>query len=455
MRILRRREVTTSRGSTVHEMATLVTPRPQPRACGRTHAAHQAQVWLVTFGSYMAFHWSRKIYSVVKSQMGPGLALSTTEIGALDTIFLASYALCMPVSGYFVDRREHRTLLGWAMIGAGAGCAACGLLDARVSVLSAPPGRGVSFVVLAALYIFTGCCQSAGWPANVAIIGGWYGKATRGCVLGVWNAHTSVGNIAGTLSATLAITSVSWGAAFFLDGIVMLLMGVVVLKLLLDPPVSTALSGAAEDGEECASLVGAAAAGVSAGDDQRLELEPISPSEADDGTDVGDDDTSAATDSTSAGGGISVAQALAIPGVVEFSLCFFFAKFVSYTFLFWLPFYLQALGFSAGMAGTLSTVFDIGGIVGGIFAGWLSDKLQRRAVVASGFMALSVPALVAYRAVVVSADTPLPTNAVLMFVVGVLVNGTYALITTAVSADLGSHESLRGDVRLPCHCLTA
>ena len=104
-------------------MATLVTPRPQPRACGRTHAAHQAQVWLVTFGSYMAFHWSRKIYSVVKSQMGPGLALSTTEIGALDTIFLASYALCMPVSGYFVDRREHRTLLGWAMIGAGAGCA--------------------------------------------------------------------------------------------------------------------------------------------------------------------------------------------------------------------------------------------------------------------------------------------------------------------------------------------
>ena len=67
--------------------------------CGASHAAHQAQVWLVTFASYMAFHWARKVYSVVKVQLGPSLGLSTGEVGALDTIFLVSYALCMPFSG--------------------------------------------------------------------------------------------------------------------------------------------------------------------------------------------------------------------------------------------------------------------------------------------------------------------------------------------------------------------
>lgn len=36
-------------------------------------------------------------------------------------------------------------------------------------------------------------------------------------------------------------------------------------------------------------------------------------------------------------------------------------------------------------------------------------------------------------------------NMVLLVVVGVLVNGPYALITTAVSAELGTHSSIEGN----------
>lgn len=38
-------------------------------------------------------------------------------------------------------------------------------------------------------------------------------------------------------------------------------------------------------------------------------------------------------------------------------------------------------------------------------------------------------------------------NVILLLCSGVLVNGPYALITTAVSADLGQHESLRGNAK--------
>lgn len=38
-------------------------------------------------------------------------------------------------------------------------------------------------------------------------------------------------------------------------------------------------------------------------------------------------------------------------------------------------------------------------------------------------------------------------NVVLLIVVGFLVNGPYALITTAVSADLGTHHSLEGNAK--------
>ena len=38
-------------------------------------------------------------------------------------------------------------------------------------------------------------------------------------------------------------------------------------------------------------------------------------------------------------------------------------------------------------------------------------------------------------------------NIFLLFVVGFLANGPYALITTAVSADLGTHPKLKGSTR--------
>ena len=38
-------------------------------------------------------------------------------------------------------------------------------------------------------------------------------------------------------------------------------------------------------------------------------------------------------------------------------------------------------------------------------------------------------------------------NVLLMTLAGALVNGPYALITTAVSADLSTHESLKGGAR--------
>jgi OPA family glycerol-3-phosphate transporter-like MFS transporter 1/2 len=53
--------------------------------------------------------------------------------------------------------------------------------------------------------------------------------------------------------------------------------------------------------------------------------------------------------------------ALRIPGVIEFSMCLFFAKLVSYTFLYWLPNYISSKSHvDAEESAVLSTVFDWG-----------------------------------------------------------------------------------------------
>lgn len=89
-------------------------------------------------------------------------------------------------------------------------------------------------------------------------------------------------------------------------------------------------------------------------------------------------------------------------------------------------------------------MFDVGGVVGGILAGHISDRLDARAITAASFMYCAIPALFFYRSY---GHISLTLNIAFMFITGMFVNGPYALITTAVSADLGTHSSLQGNSR--------
>jgi OPA family glycerol-3-phosphate transporter-like MFS transporter 1/2 len=145
--------------------------------------------------------------------------------------------------------------------------------------------------------------------------------------------------------------------------------------------------------------------------------------------------------------GVGFWQAWEIPGVASFAFCLFFSKLIAYTFLYWLPYYIKSTRIegrllSAKQAGDLSTLFDVGGVAGGIMAGHLSDKTGANALVATGFTMASVPFLYMYR---YAGSVSFVVNVVLMMLCGFCVNGPYALITTAVSADLGTHESLAGN----------
>ena len=52
-----------------------------------------------------------------------------------------------------------------------------------------------------AMQFLGGAVQSSGWPGVVTVVANWFGKGKKGFVFGVWNAHTSIGNIVGGLLA--------------------------------------------------------------------------------------------------------------------------------------------------------------------------------------------------------------------------------------------------------------
>lgn len=87
-------------------------------------------------------------------------------------------------------------------------------------------------------------------------------------------------------------------------------------------------------------------------------------------------------------------------------------------------------------------VFDIGGIVGAILTGIISDSTSMPAATCVVMLFVAAPLLFVYETY--GAMSWL-INVVLLFVLGLFVNGPYALITTSVSAELGQHKSLEGN----------
>nr|KAG5710320.1 hypothetical protein BaRGS_009036 [Batillaria attramentaria] len=141
---------------------------------------------------------------------------------------------------------------------------------------------------------------------------------------------------------------------------------------------------------------------------------------------------------------INFCTALLLPGVIPYSLAYAFLKLVNYSFFFWLPFYLSnAYNWRESTADQLSTWYDVGGIIGGTVAGFVSDRIQKRAVVVVPMLVLGIPMLFVYSSV--EAGGQMLVNAVMLCCTGLLVGGVANLISAAISADLGRQEAIRGN----------
>ena len=279
--------------------------------------------------------------------------------------------------------------------------------------------------------------QATGWPGVVSVMANWFGKGRRGMIMGLWNSHTSLGNILGSLIAGAFVTD-NWGLSFTVPGIIIASVGFLIFFFLAPTPGDVDMPGSnspgntdPEENEETNPLI----------EDKEDEGEENNPVLT---VDVPREETA-----------IGFFGALRIPGVLEFSFCLFFSKLVSYTFLYWLPNYIHSTsGVDAKESAILSTIFDLGGIIGGTIAGIASDKSNKPATTCLVMLVLAVPCMFMYESLVkswcpITAHDGVPVhnscftwNILLTLVTGTLVNGPYALITTAVSAELGNSHTV-------------
>ncbi|XP_034477043.1 glucose-6-phosphate exchanger SLC37A2 isoform X2 [Drosophila innubila] len=425
------------------------------RHCPRFHArkelCYKMSIFLLTFLAYTCYHMSRKPISVVKSVLhgncsnaqlqdegncgyapfdGPD---SKALFGMLDSAFLFSYAIAMFASGFIAERVSLRYFLSMGMIMTGVFTYLFGL--ARTSNI-----HSLSYFII--VQIFAGIFQTTGWPGVVTLVGRWFGKKKRGLIFGIWNSHTSIGNILGTLIAAHYVEK-DWALSFVVPGIIIGAVGFLLFLFLVDQPeivgcqpqpdtqerrISNESDADNDDDEEQARRSEADQISYRSAPTERTPILPRSQ---------------ASREHAATGRPIGLIDALYIPGVIEFSLCLFFTKLVSYTFMYWLPLYIQSSNsFGPTLSAYLSTLFDVGGVVGAIAAGYVSDLTGMSATVCTVMLFFASPVLLMYEKYGVLSLT---ISVSLLIIVGIFVNGPYALITTSVSAELGQHSSLEGN----------
>lgn len=198
----------------------------------------------------MCYHMTRKPISVVKSVLHRNCSElippdnipdddttwcdyapfdtedSSKLFGALDSAFLFSYAIAMFVSGYVAERVSLRYFLAFGMILSGIFTYLFGL---------AKPYNIHSLWYFIIVQILAGITQTTGWPGVVTVVGRWFGRSKRGLIFGIWNSHTSIGNILGTVIAAYYVEK-DWSLSFIYPGIIMASFGFVLFLFLIDSP---------------------------------------------------------------------------------------------------------------------------------------------------------------------------------------------------------------------------
>jgi OPA family glycerol-3-phosphate transporter-like MFS transporter 3 len=140
---------------------------------------------------------------------------------------------------------------------------------------------------------------------------------------------------------------------------------------------------------------------------------------------------------------LGLVKALFIPGVIAYSISYACLKSVNYSLFFWLPTYLfEGLHFTEDASDLLPSLYDLGGILGGIVSGYISDRMGCRSPIVIVFLIVSALCLMILRV-----STTVLSFSISIALTGFFITGPANIMGSSAAADLGQHPSIEGNGR--------
>jgi sugar phosphate permease len=360
------------------------------------------QTFGITWLVYASYYLTRQSFSVAKKALGSApISLGRQELGLVDSAYQITYSLGQFVFGPLVDRYGARRILLGGML---------------LSVLAAI-GSGSS-TVLAGFLIFAviqGVAQSTGWTANSKVMSNWFSLRERGRVIGLWCTHYTAGAafatpFAGWLMARFGHLSPGsdqpipfWPAAFWGPAAVLAIVAALMWILLRNRPEDVGLPPIEQYHGEPQSLIS----------EEEL-VEPVAE-----------------------GSWRLIGEVLTTRSVWMLALAYFPVKLVRYSLYFWGPLMVnERLGTDEFTSGLTTACMPLGGMIGVIATGYMSDKWfkNRRAPV-------TILSLLATAGTMTLALLPANNIWVMVaffFLVGMFLYGPDSILSATAAIDFGT-----------------
>ena len=274
---------------------------------------------------YAVFYLSRKSFTFVMPLMIEQLNFSKADLGILGSILYFSYGISKFVSGILSDRSNPQYFMATGLIATGI-CNICF-------------GCSSSIFFFSLFWGLNGWFQGWGWPPCAKLLTHWYAKSERGRWWGFWNTSHNLGGAIIPLIVIFLAKYYGWRVAMYVPGVTCIFMGLVLMNRLRNTPVSLGLPPIEEY----------KGSGVSTED---LLVEKMSKKQ------------------------LLMDVVLRNKYIWILGGAYFFVYVIRTAINDWGQLYLyEQKGFSLIAAGACIFSFEIGGFLGSLFSGWLSDKV--------------------------------------------------------------------------------
>lgn len=332
------------------------------------------------FIGYALYYFTRKSFVFAQPGIIENLHFTKGQLGYISSIFAISYGLSKFFSGILSDRSNPRYFMAFGLFMTG--------------VVNIFFGLSSSFFTFAIFWGINGWFQGFGWPPCARFLTHWYSQSERGSWWSTWNVSHNVGAFLIPWIVGGALQYLDWRYAMYIPGVVCILGSLFLINRLRDTP-------------------------------QSLGLPPIEKYRNDW---VGASKEEVANEHELSTKEILVDHVLKNPYIWLLGVSYFFVYIVRTGINDWSAIYLiEEKAYSMlGANGTVS-LFEVGGLIGSLAAGWSSDYIFKAMrgpvnVIFSVFVLLSV-LLFWY------APSEIPyVNSISMFLLGFAIFGPQMLI---------------------------
>lgn len=379
------------------------------------------QIFAITWLVYFSLYFTRQAFSAAKVGIlgDPNMAAMTEPVmGVLDATYLTAYAVGQFVWGTLADRFGPRRVV---LVGLAVSALAAALLGVTTAII----GFGI-------LMIAQGLAQSSGWAPLCKNVSAFFAVSERGRVFGWWTTNYALGGlVAGPFAGWWSYSVFhTWRASFISTAVVVALVLVITAIAQRDTPEAAGV-GEVDLDEWVAQRQGQPAVTAI---DSTVEIvdRPDESIHAEESANVG----------LLRGIRDSFMVAAREKMVLRLGIAYFLLKPSRYAILMWGPIIVlkRAPQVSNLQAIIVPVAFGVGGVVGPILIGWVSDRLFQSRRIPATVISTVVLGIAAAAFIPLTSTGNVAMITVMLGVIGLSMYAADSVISGAAPVDFGTKE---------------